>query len=251
MEASDIVGATGQIAGSIPVVGGAISGITSIISGILKGNEASQQAKRAEELRKKSEALQKGALRPEYLKSLKSSEMAALYGLPGLNQYEQGIDHDVANNARSILESSPDGGTALNAINATLNKSYQAKNQLYEQDAAAREQKMAQANQVLWNTGDKQMDLVGLQRADKAALNTAAGNLENSATANRVGSMDQILATVGALGNTIGKSGAGDLTTGTKGLTLKDGSVVSPETIAAIMAAIKGNGNNVVPFKFQ
>jgi hypothetical protein len=208
--AGNVVGAVSPVLGAIPIVGGALSAVGSLASGLMKNAAAKEQAKRAEELRKKSEGLGKGALRPEYLKSLKMNEMAALYGLPGMNQYQENIDQDVANNARAIVESSPDGGVALNAINATLAKSYQAKNALYQQDALLKEQKMGKVADQMWQTGDKQMDLVAMQRADKRDLNTAAGNLENSATANRVGSIDQILSTVGAFGNTLGKLGGSD-----------------------------------------
>ena len=244
--ASGIAGMTGVGSWLAPVIGLA----TSAISGGLKMGEAKDQAKRAEQLRKQSEATQKMALRPEYLKSLRMNEMAALYGLPNMNQYQGNIDQDVANNARAIVESSPDGGVALNAINATLAKSYQAKNNLYQQDALMKDQKMAKVADQMWNTGDKQMDLVGLQRADKAALNQAAGNLENSATANRVGSIDQILSTVGAFGNTIGKMGMNGATN-TPPVTLEDGTSVDAQTVAAIMAALKKNGGSVLPYKFQ
>lgn len=253
---SGIGGAVSGIAGMVPgigtAVGAGVGAITSIISGIMKGNEAKEQAARAAELRRKSELTQKMALRPEYIKSLKMNEMAALYGIPAMNQYTEDIDANVANNARAILESSADGGTALNAINATLNKSYGAKNQLYAQDAVAREQKMAKVADQVSGLGDKQMDLVAMQRADKRDLNTAAGNLENSATANKVGSMDQILTTIGGIGNTIGKvaDGSGQ-NIPAQGLTLKDGTQVDAQTLAAIMATLKKGGGNVLPYKFQ
>lgn len=257
MAASDTIsGIGGAISGGASMIPGIGTGIgagvglvTSLISGIVKSDEAKKQALRAENLRRQSAITQKMALRPEYMKSLKMNEMAALYGLPELNKYTENIDQDVANNARAIVESSPDGGVALNAINATLAKSYQAKNDLYQKDSLMKDQKMAKVADQMWNTGDKQMDLVGLQRQDKAALNQGAMNLENSATANKVGSIDQILSTVGAFGNTIGKIGMNSGSNATSALTTSGKtdetgvgtSTLDPNIVATLMALKKSN----------
>jgi hypothetical protein len=257
MAASDIVGGVGGavsgIAGMFPGIGtgiGAAVGLgTSLISGVLKKNEAADQAKRAEDLRKKSENLQKGALRPEYTKALRADQMAALYGLPGYNQYLENIDEGVANNIRSIQESSPNGAATLAAISATLGKSNQAKTDLFLKDSLMQDQKQTSATNRLWQTGDKQMDLVGMQRADKAALNQGAMNLENAATANKIGSMDQILSSIGVAGNMVGKMVDGGGTSVAPATT----SNVSPETIAAIQALLQKNGGSVLPqgYSFQ
>lgn len=253
------VDASGATVNAIGGMGGgfgaAFAGIASIAMGAYKNQEAKAQAKRAEELRKKSDAVQTMGLRSEYLKTLKMQEMAALAGLPGYNQYLNNIDSSVASNARAIRESSPSGADTLNTISAVLGSANDAKNNLFVQDAANRENKMAQVAQTMWNTGDKQMDLVGLQRADKNALNQGAMNLENSATANRVGSTDQILSTVGALGATAGKlidGGAGktDGTASDGSITMADGTKISAETIQAILALQKKNGGNIVPDNF-
>jgi hypothetical protein len=258
MAASDTVGMVGQIGGAIPYVGPLISLGTSLASGFMKKGEAEDQAKRAEELRKKSANLQKGMLRPEYTKALRADQMAALYGLPGYNTYLENIDEGVANNARSIAESSPNGAATLAALSATLNNANAAKESLFLKDSLAQEQKMAKANQTLWNTGDKQMDLVGMQRADKRDLNQGAMNLENAATANKIGSIDQILASIGVAGNMVGKNlmgdgGAGVAKTGAGDTTLPDGTTVSAETIAAIQALMSKNSGSALPksYSFQ
>lgn len=239
MAYSDIVSSVGQIGSAIPYVGGAISGIASLASGIMKSNEAKDQAARAQQLRQQSANTQKMALRPEYLKTLHMQQMAALAGLPGYQQYLNNIDSGVADSARAIRESSPSGAATLNTISAVLGRANDAKQQLFIQDAANREAKNAQVANTLWNTGDKQMDLVGLQRADKAALNQGAMNLENAATANRVGASDQILSTVGALGSLAGKAIDGK---DPNAIRLQDGTEVSGQTVAAILAALKKTG---------
>ena len=267
MAASDDVatygGLASSVAGMVPGYGQAIGAViglgTSIASGVMKNNEAKKQAERAEELRRKSDALQKGALRPEYQKALRADQMAALYGLPEYNKYLENIDEGVANNARSIRESSPNGAATLAAISSVLGNANQNKESLFMKDALLQEQKREKANQTLWNTGDKQMDLVAMQRADKATLNQGAMNLENSATANKVGSIDQILASVGTGANMLGKidySGTGKnstvsspatntftgtSTTAPNTITMQDGTTLSSEQIAAILAASKTN----------
>lgn len=212
MAASDTVGMVGSVGSLIPYVGPIIGAAGSIVSGILKNNEAKDQAARAAELRKKSASLQKGLLRPEYAGALNADKMAALYGLPEYSKYIDDIDEGVAKNARAILESSPNGAASLAAISATLSKANAAKESIYLKDAMMREQKERKVADRLWDTGDKQMDLVNMQRADKRDLNQGAMNLENAATANRVGSIDQILASVAA-----GAQGLGKLAMGAKG----------------------------------
>jgi hypothetical protein len=251
MEASGIVSTVGQVGGAIPYIGPIVSLAGSVVSGVLKNNESKDQAKRAEELRKKSERLQKGALRPEYTKALRADQMAALYGLPGYNTYLENIDEGVANNARSIAESSPNGAATLAALSATVNQANAAKESLFLKDSLMQDQKQQRVADRMWQTGDKQMDLVGMQRADKAALNQGAMNLENAATANKIGSIDQILASVGVAGNMLGKIGQDDTATGTTPVTLQDGTTVSAETIAAIQAALSKNGGSALPKSYS
>lgn len=194
--AGDILNTGAGIAGMIPGYGTAISAALGVVGGFMKKGAAAEQASRAAELRQQANSVQKMPLRQEYLKSLKAQQMAALYGLPQYNQRVQQIDTGIANNIRAIKESSPSGAATLATISAVLNNANAAKNNLAIQDADMQMRKQQQVANTIWNTGDKQMDLVGLQRQDRAALNQGAMNLENAATANKIGAIDEILASV-------------------------------------------------------
>lgn len=183
--AGTVVKTAGGFASAIPVVGGIVGGVMSGVGGILDMVDAQQQEKEYDKLRKKAEQLKKGALEPQYLQALRGLKMQSLSGMPGYEQSQQAIDINSANALKSIKESSPYGGTVVDAINATLNKGSQQKTDLAGQQSRFRYDSKNKMLDYLSGVGDKSRELTIEQRKRQEALYSQAQDLLAASTANK------------------------------------------------------------------
>jgi len=197
------------VAGANPY-GAAIEAGTGAIKGITEAVAAAQQMKRAQDLRDQANRVTTEAIRPEYLQSQRNAQYQSLYGLAGLQGYQDRIGQNIAGSIRAIKESSPNGESTLAAISNTLANGNNAYNDLAGKDAQAQEKKSQYANNLLWNVGDKQRALEDIRDKQKLALQSQAGNLETAGTLNKQTGINDALG-----GITQGASQAFKMGTGT------------------------------------
>lgn len=197
--AADVVGGVGSVAGLVPGWGTAIAVGANLISGLMKSGAAKKQAERAEQLR--AQPVQKQPIRPEFLQKLRRDEMIALAGRPDYSQAKENIETAAAQSFRNIADVAPDPQATLTAINQALYNKNAAIQNLDASNAVARIEGMRQVGEDIGMIGEKQRELELQQREDKQFLSKAATNLENAATANKMGAADQILGGIGALGS--------------------------------------------------
>jgi len=197
--AADVLSGVGNVAGFIPGVGSIISAATSIGSGLLKNDAAKKQMARAQALR--DQQVQKAAIDPNYLRKLRMDEFTALQGTPGYGQAKSNLEQSSADNLRAIRESSPSGNATLSAMATALAAKNASLNTLAGQNAQYKANGQAVVSGDLSTLGEQGQARSNDARSDRKDLNAAATNLENAGTANKIGSIDQILSSVGALGS--------------------------------------------------
>lgn len=183
--ASGVLKGAGGIASMIPGYGTAIGAGLSAVGGILDMVDAQKQKEEAEKIQKKAEQVKKQPLEKEYLAALRGKKMLALGGLPEYERAKENIDLGAANALKSIKESSPYGGSVVDAINAVLNKGSQQKADIDVQQATAKLGLQKDVLDTLWNVGGQQRELTKEQRTRKEALYSQAQDLMAAATANK------------------------------------------------------------------
>jgi len=185
---------------AIPVVGSFLSGIGTVFGGAIEADSAARQKSQAEKVR--NYALQSKAqeMQSEYGKHLRLKEMAALSGLPGLQQHQQALEAQGADTARAIRESS-NGAATLAAIVATQGLQNQslsdimAKNEAYKSDA------LKDVGSALLGIGGEKQSLQDKADAVKRQGLQAASAFDAASTYNKMGGINKIL---GALTSTAG-----------------------------------------------
>ena len=183
--ASALKGLGGTV-GAIPTpYTAAIGGVMAGIGGILDMVDAKKQKKDAEEIQKKAEQVKKGALEPQYLQALRGYMMQAQSGMPSFEASKSALDASSANALKSIKESSPYGGTVVDAINATLNKQSEQQQVLEGQQGQFKFNAKSKALDYLSGVGDKNRELTIEQRKRQEALYSQAQDLLAASTANK------------------------------------------------------------------
>lgn len=191
---------------AIPYVGTILSAAGTIAGGLMQKSAAEKQAKQAEQVRKQALATQKQALRPEFANKKRLEEMAYLSGLPALSTAQQNIDEDIASNIRAIRDSSPSGGTAVQAISAALQMGNKAKRNLDIQNAEFKANKLSDVGRTEWAIGEKQRQLEDIRDAQKREGLIAASAFENAATANKMNAANMITGALTSTGAALGKT---------------------------------------------
>lgn len=190
-------GAAGGVASMIPgigtAVGAGISGITSLIGGIMETQEAKKQREQAANERDQANKLKANPLQKEFWAKLRADQMASLSHMPGYNEYIDQLAENSANQARAILESSPNGAATLAAISATLGQQNKATNTLNIQDSAFKVGMEKQVRDDLWSLGEKKDVQRELMEGRRKTMLQQAGALENAATYNKMQGWNQIL----------------------------------------------------------
>ena len=178
--------------------------------------DAQKQKEEAEKIQKAAEKVKKQPLEKEYLQTLRGQKMLALSGLPEYERAKQNIDLGAANALKSIKESSPYGGSVVDAINAVLNKGSQQKADIDVQQATAKLGLQKDVLSTLYNVGGLQRELTKEQRGRQEALYSQAQDLMAASTANKQIGREKALGAgvmgVGALAKVIGGGGGSELT---------------------------------------
>lgn len=205
--------AAGGVASMIPGYGTIIGGALSGIGGILDMVDAGKQKSEAEALQKKAEQVKKGALEPQYLQALRGYMMQAQSGMPSFEASKSALDASSANALKSIKESSPYGGTVVDAINATLNKQSEQQQVLEGQQGQFKFNAKSKALDYLSGVGDKNRELTMEQRKRQEALYSQAQDLLAASTANKQIGREKALGggimAAGGIGKMIGGAGGG------------------------------------------
>ena len=208
--ASGVLKGVGGVASMIPGYGTLIGGALSGIGGILDMADAAKQKQQAEGIQKKAEQVKKGGLEPQYLQALRGYMMQAQSGLPSYDAAKAQIDYGAANALKQIKESSPYGGTVVDAINATLNKGSEQQQALEAQQGQFKYNAKQKALDYLSGLGDKSRELTVEQRKRQEALYSQAQDLLAASTANKQIGREKALGggimAAGGLGKLIGGS---------------------------------------------
>lgn len=183
---------------AVPYVGPALTALASIGGGLLKGDAAKKQAARAAALRAQQVPLQ--GVAPAYQRKLNLDEMTALAGTPGYNQAKSDLDASTAQNLRAIADRSPSGGATLEAMGNALYQKNLGLQKLDAANAAYRAAGQGNVSADLATIGGQEDSKLVQQHADIALNQAGAANLENAATSNKYGGINQVVNAVGALG---------------------------------------------------
>jgi len=191
--AGTIVKSISPALSAIPFVGGILSGVGTAVGGALEASEAENQAAEAEKIRAEALKTKPQGIQKEYLQNLNMKKMAAISGLPALEEAKLAFEAKTANNARAIRESSPTGAATLAAMSAAQgleNNSIQelmGKNSIYKADA-------------LTELGDTVKGIGGEKQALQNAANLvrkeglqAASAFDAASTYNKMGGINKIL----------------------------------------------------------
>ena len=182
--ASALKGLGGTV-GAIPTpYTAAIGGVMAGIGGILDMVDAGKQKKDAEALQKKAEQVKKAPLEPQYLQALRGYMMQAQSGMPSFEASKSALDASSANALKSIKESSPYGGTVVDAINATLNKQSEQQQVLEGQQGQFKFNAKSKGLEYLSGVGDKNRELTIEQRKRQEALYSQSQDLRAAGFAN-------------------------------------------------------------------
>jgi hypothetical protein len=184
----------GSALGAVPFVGPVLSSLASIGSGALQADAARKQAAQAANIRQQAMATQKEAIRPEYLAALHMSQMKALGGLPGMNEYQGNLGQELADQIRYIRMAAPGGNQALAAMSKAVAGRSAAFNQLQGQDMAYRSAAQGDVAKTLWDVGTQQRGLETYRVTQRNAGLTAASAMENAAMLNKQRGIDTALA---------------------------------------------------------
>jgi len=157
------------------------SAVPSLISGAVGLATSAEQKKRAEQLTKEAKSLKKREIRPEFLQALRSADMMATQGSPLTKAALQQSEAAVANNLKSIQQSSPSGALAAAAISSQLGRQQSEMQGILAQDAAQRQRGQLYANQTLQGVGRQQEQLEQEKIRRQEGLIGRAAALEDNA----------------------------------------------------------------------
>ena len=212
---------------------GSASGIASGAGGLLSSVStmmlANQQKNRSKELRANAGKVPLTPVQQEYIDAMKKAQLATTGDMPGYENAKENIQAGVPNMVRIAQMSAKDNADilagALNAQTAT-NKGL---NDLATSDAAYKNQESKYADTLALSVAEQKNNNLALQRAEKLKLETAAGNLENAATANKQKGITSAITSIASMfGAGFLGSAAGNISnsqadaTGNKGYTTPD-----------------------------
>lgn len=192
-----------------------LSAITGLIQSQQNRKLANDQMDRQGQLRKEADNLKAPDVAKSFLEAERMREVAAMRGLPGLKNYEEGLAAGTADLAAKGKQAAQSGGDYLAYLSGLYGNQLKATNNLYASDANYRATQfdalIGQKNAIAGQEARNQ----DIKRAQQDELYKQANDLETAATENKVMADKQImdsvsgLAKAGVMGG-IGTGGGGD-----------------------------------------
>lgn len=207
--AGTVIKTVAPLLSAIPYVGPFVSLAAGIGGGLLEADAAKKQAEQGANERNQADNLMKAPARPEFRQKYNAEQALALGDAPGLEQYKEWLEGNMAAHIRTIKENSPNGASAANAISLLLGQTDQATNQLGADNIKYKASKTETALNDLWNTGLQEHGLEQERDAKKASMYQQANALETASTANKQTAVNTITglvsSTATSLFNNIGR----------------------------------------------
>jgi len=190
------------------LIGGGISALAGLPALINNFVEARKQKERASKLTDQAKNLKTRGVQKDLLTAQTEKELLAQSGMPGYEQAKENQEANMANELRSIKESSPYGGATENAILAVLGRTNKDLMGLDAEQARFKMGNKQAAVQGLESIGAEKERLEQEKMQEQRRLMAAAEALTQASDINKQQGLTQIGNTIAPFGNIIGKSAA-------------------------------------------